>query len=416
MLIKPLKASGITLFRRSDGSEPVNLSTDTAGNLTFTDEYVKKVLNKPDGITLKELYTRVKGIYSNSEGQIIFRDEKLGKEYSLKDLVDGCKRWRDQIITGSLWWMNSSSIDHTLCANLPRKSEPLSPTLRFWSIDRFLYNLSKNGVTATCNSDDFTGNDSLFIDRITGDWKWYDIPGMQFVLPPITDPFKIGQILSKLSYTSYDSKEPVVFRIFDVTAGVELTRTAVVQCNPCEVSYPVTMNFQGTMPYLDKCKALENCGCVEVSCINGDPSCEDTSSLDKSSATVHVYETGSHLIKVQFHVTNYQNDHWSRIFGAEIDGQPITSSTIEAILFDTNTSGKFGKKQGTADFTKGTSVLILFDAPLASTEYSISLSPNKNINCWWDSKSVNGFRINSELAFTGKVDWTITNINANRST
>jgi hypothetical protein len=95
----------------------------------------------------------------------------------------------------------------------------------------------------------------------------------------------------------------------------------------------------------------------------------------------------------------------------EIDGTYLSKSTLEAIVFDSNPNGKFGKKHGTIQFTTQNTTQVTFVTPLDTSNYAVSLSCNKNINCWWENKSNVGFKIVSELPFSGYVDWTITNLN-----
>jgi hypothetical protein len=410
----PYRTYGINLSRKTNDNAALTVSLDADGNILFKDEYIKNILGKPEGITLKELYTRTKGVYSNSKGELLFKDSTLSRAYSLKEIVDSCSNWKDKLLTGALWWMGNAETDHSSCSNVPRKTEPNSQTLRLWSIDRFFYDRMKNNVYSKCNSDEIITGD-LFVDKLNGDWIWYDIPGLEIVLPPIPDQYKISQIIAKLAFVTYDTPEPVAFRIWDSTNKVELARTAIVQCNTCEVSYPVTLTWQGQLQSEAdlKCTLHETCGCVDASCVTGDSSCD---TVDNSSNIVkRQYETGSRVIRIQFHVKNYQTDHWSRLFGIEIDGEYLTKSSIEAIIFDSNPQGKYGKKHGTVQFTKQSTTQVTFESPLETSNYAISLSCNKNINCWWENKSNTGFKIVSELPFTGYVDWSITNLNPSTS-
>lgn len=405
----PFRTYGINLSQRTDDNAALTLSMDTDGNTVFKDDYVKNVLGLPNGITLKELYTRTKGVYSNSAGELYFNDSTLSRPYTLKEIVESCKNWKDSLLTGSLWWMGSVETDHSPCANIPRKTEPNSTALRCWSIDRFFYDKIRSNVYSRCNSDEIITGD-LFVNKLNGDWIWYDVPGLEMVLPPSPDQYKISQILAKLAFSAYDATEPIAFRMWDATNNIELSRTAVVQSNPNEILYPVTLSWQGQLQSGNTaCTLHETCGCVEASCTTGDSSCDTP---DSSSQIVKKqYASGSKVIKIQFHVKNYQQDHWSRMFGNEIDGTYLTKSTMEAVIFDSNPQGKFGKKHGSVQFAKQTTTQVTFAEPLDTSNYAISISCNKNINCWWENKTNVGFKIVSELPFTGVIDWTITNLN-----
>jgi hypothetical protein len=69
---------------------------------------------------------------------------------------------------------------------------------------------------------------------------------------------------------------------------------------------------------------------------------------------------------------------------------------------------------GTASFSGVTSVAVTFPQSLNETNYKITLSqsaasPGGSLSpCWWSSKATGGFTINFGAAFTGSVDWTVT--------
>ena len=123
------------------------------------------------------------------------------------------------------------------------------------------------------------------------------------------------------------------------------------------------------------------------------------------------YSPGSRVIRVQFHVSNYQDDNWSRVFGMEVDGTYVAQSTLECMIFDSSPQATYGKQNSTVPFTAQNSYVVTFPVALPSSNYAISLSCSENINCWWTAKTNVGFTIVSELPFTGSVDWTTTNLN-----
>jgi hypothetical protein len=404
----PYRTYGVNLSSRSDNVAALTLSMDTSGNLLFKDDYVTNILDKPNGITLKELYTRTKGVYSNSNGELIFNDSTLSRPYTLSEIVDSSSSWKNNLLTGALWWMGNVQTNHSPCANIPRKPESTSDNLRLWSIDRFFFNKIQSNVYSRCNSDEIIFGD-LFVNQLNGEWIWYDVPGLAMVLPPIIDEYKISQIIAKLAFVAYNSSEPIVFRLWDDTNNIELSRVAIVQCNPCEVSYPVTLSWQGKLETPANCTLRESCGCVDISCTTGDASCN---TVESSQVVKRQYDTGSRVIKVQFHVSGYQTDHWSRIFGMEVDGEYVAQSTMEAMIFDSSPQATYGKRNATIQFKAQKTAQVTFENPLTSSNYAISLSCDQNINCWWTSKTNVGFTIVSELPFTGSIDWTITNLNA----
>ena len=407
---EPFKTPGINLSRPApigtNGSvQQVNpaVYTDDTGNLVFRDNFVTKQLGV-ESLSLRDLYTRANGVFMQ-DGGIWFRDEKVSRPYSLKEIIDSCKKWKENLATGSLWWIGRTAFDHSACANLPRQDDPAGVN-KVWSIDRFL---SQENKFSNCLSP----NPSAVYENLTngqGKYKWFDVPGVELVIPPIADPYKVTMLLAKLAYSSYNQPEPIMFRLYDWTTQTELTRTSVINGSADKVMNPVSLSYFGRVPYSegDDCFQEENCGCTEVQCVDGDPTCDtpDTGTIISSK-----FSQGARLIKVQFQVVNYQTNHWERTFGAEIDDTYLTESTLDAVVFDVNPNAKFAKKHGQEEFRNTDSIAVKFESPLTSTNYSVSLSSNRNINIWYLNKSTTGFTIKSELPFTGLVDWSIVNIN-----
>lgn len=89
----------------------------------------------------------------------------------------------------------------------------------------------------------------------------------------------------------------------------------------------------------------------------------------------------------------------------------FTNSTISYIMFDLGKNANL-ERRGTIDFNGTDSVTVTFDQAIpdifqTKNMYSISMTPNANIKIWWDNKTETGFTINSEIPWTGTVDWSI---------
>ena len=424
---KAFQANGVVLKGSAESTSydklenvDVGIFTDSYGNMVLKDKYVTDVLKK-NSITLKEIYTRVKGVYSklnsNGEAELLFKDDTVSRPYSLNEIVNACQNWRKFLTSGSLWWVGRSEIDHSSCANLPRK-EDIDGQLRVWSIDRYLAQLNNiQRCTAVTPLSFF----DMTIDRTTGQPKWWDVQNLEIVMPP-TDNFKAALIMAKLVFGGYNITEPVMFRLFDVTTGTELVRTAVTQANTGKLTYPLSLTYFGPMPTASNTSRFgnittksdasceEDCGCNTISCATTDPYC--TTATSKTSS--QVFASGSHLIKVQFRVIDYHPDHWERTFGMEFDNgdgksEYATTSTIDAVVFNTSPNSKYTRLQGSASFQNVNEIRVEFDSDLADNLYSISLSPDNNINCWYTNKTNTGFTIKTELPFNGKVDWILIN-------
>lgn len=434
---RPYQANGV-VFKgpaapTSEGSIQdidVGMVTDDKGNLVFRDKYLTEVLNR-DSITLKELYNRVRGVFTqlNAQGQsqLYFQDETVSRPYSLEEIVNACASFRAGRVNGSLWWVGRQEIDHSACANLPRIDEPEGVN-RVWSVDRFLAEL--NNITE-CDNVTPIEFFELTVDPETGQPKWWDVQNLEIVLPP-SDSAKAAVIMAKLAYQSFNSPEPIIFRLYDATAGVELVRTSAVNANGGRILYPVPLTYFGPVPTINKRTTFsqrsksfnsgsivdceEDCGCADISCIEGDPYCTVSTGEDVST----VFGEGAHLIKVQFRVVNYQPNHYERVFGQEIPndaegGAPeyLTTSTIDSLIFDVSPESKYTRQHGTQGFDNQSEVVVEFPTPFISADYSVSLSCDNNINLWYTNKTRFGFTIKAELPFRGNVDWTILNLSGN---
>jgi hypothetical protein len=390
---------------------------DDNGDVVFRDEYVTKVLGR-DGLTLRELYTKNKGVFAevteddsgNKIEKLFFKDSTVSRAYSLEEIVNLCQTARSSLTNGPLWWVGRKEIDHSQCANVPVEDDRGKPNSvdMLWSVDRFLSGVTN---TAACETPTPLSFYEKTIDPKTGEWVWWDVQNLEIVIPPVDDPNKISMILAKLAFTSYNSPEPIIFRLYNDTTKTELTRTAVVQSNSGQVMYPITLNYYGSLTdtsngTVENC-TTEDCGCDNTSCVNGDPACF----TPNQEFVLNNIDRSSHVIKVQFHAVNYHPNHWERVFGSAFDGEPLTKSSIDVAIFDINPSTKLQRKHGTAVIEEAREYEVVFGSPLASSNYSLNLTPDKNVKVWFTNKTENGFIIHTSKSFTGFIDWTAIQLN-----
>jgi len=415
----PLLTNGIVLSgtpqKTSDGSITsfdTGIVTDNQGNLIFRDSYVTDFLQK-DSISLKELYNRAKGIFYK-DGNLYFKDDTLPREYSLSEIVNTCSNWKRSLASGSLWWVGRTETDHRSNANIP-KTPDFNENI-FWSLDKFLEQVESFNLCGVPNPTSFF---QKTIDT-NGNLKWWDVQGLEIVVPAIADKYKLAVIMAKLAYSQRNGTDPVIFRLYDATAQVELTRTAVIQNNSQYNNIPVSLNYFGplTVPQVAKnrmavnpnsivCDTDQDCGCTTVDCVEGDQTCF----IPNPNYINNQYATNSHLIKIQFRVAGCSTNYWDRYFGTDIDQQGADKSSINVMIFDASPATQYTRKHGTITFDKVTQMNVVFDNPLTDVNYSVNLSPNKNINVWYSNKTVTGFTINCGLKLQGYVDWTITKLN-----
>jgi hypothetical protein len=386
------------------------------GDLVFRDNFIKNVLKK-DALTLREIYNKSKGVFvelvpdpadaTKTIEKLYFKDGTVNKAYSLEEIVNLCQSARRSLITGPLWWVGRTEIDHSECANITLETEKNNPDAPYilWSLDRYLADVTN---TKSCDSLSPMTFYEKTINPTTGEWLWWDVQNLEIVVPPISDPYKLAMLLAKLSYQSYNSEEPVIFRLYDATVGKELTRTAVMQANKGKVLSPITLSYFGnlfdtnnTNSTTSSC-STNDCSCTTVDCFSGDGNCF----VPNNKYVAERYAAQSHIIKVQFHVINYQPNHWERILGAAYGNETVTKSSIETVIFDINPSSRISRKHGTAEISNAESINIVFDNSFATSAYSVQLTPNKNAKVWVTNKSDSGFTINCSKKLTCSVDWT----------
>lgn len=393
----------------------VGISFDDKGNLVFKDSYVSNFLGQ-NSVSLAEIYSKSKAI-TFKNGQIYFNDASLTRPYSLNEIVNSCAQWRRNLVAGSLWWVGRSETDHRSCANIPKTTSSLDKQNIYWSVDKFMHDTTGVSICDVVKPLSFY---EKTVDSQTGAWKWYDVQSMELVIPPIEDNFKLAILIAKLSYVQKNGTEPIVFRLYDATVGKELTRVSVSSNGSDYVNYPVPLVYVGQIPVANfttinlaksnpdsiACNTSENCGCIDTTCVVGENACinPNISFVDTKFAP------NSHLIKVQFHVADFHPDYHDRYFGADLDNVAASISSINAMIFDASPANKYIHRQGTATFNSVATLDVVFDTPLATSNYSVALTCNKNINVWYTNKTEKGFTIKSELAFQGFIDWTILNV------
>lgn len=392
--------------------------TDKYGNLVFKDKYVSEKLEK-DYITLREILLKNQGIYTrlnkNGKVELVFKDETVSKPYSLSDILNAAQIWRKFLSSGSLWWIGGIEFDHSSCANIPRPNSTDKKNI-LWSVDKYLFDLFKLSECSDLSEKNIV---NYFRDKKTGEPLWWDVQNLEIILPP-TDAHKTMILNAKLAFSAYNCPDPIIFRLYDVTTNTELTRSAVVQANVGKLAHPIILSYFGPVPQFyssnrfsstiinekDIKNCEENCGCIDVQCNTLDPNC--TIGIERSKKS---YAKGSHLIKVQFRVLDFHFNFYERIFGLEYDNDGVTeyltTSSIDCVIFNTNPGSRYTRLQGSIEFSNETEKSIIFNQSFEDSNYSINLTPNFNINCWYTNKTTAGFTIKCELPFKGFVDWTV---------
>jgi hypothetical protein len=446
----PFLASGISLgIPNTDAtmSEQVDnvLFLDSEGNLRFKDAWIVQQTdidgNAIESVSLQDLWTRINGVYVK-DGKLYFKDGTVTRAYSLHELVSAYVDTKNRLTNGGIYWIGRTAITNAECENVminidgdpalainadgSRVYEKVDSTYpenaigtKVFSIDKYISDSTFTGGTYKTDTD--------------GNLRWHDVPNLQLLVPPL-DENKVVMLSAKATVRLIEAENPVLLRLYDETTAEVLDQIAVmnkvnepVEQQPSLQYYGVLSTYQST---------LEQLAC----------DCPTTQQKENSE------EEPPHTIKVQFYVDDHltadvfdkvcsvtpetaiisgcvdgtisggfttiledstlpkYNSKERRIFGIpnKISTEPMTNSNINCVIFDTTPKDIVGRKTGQVSFANQDLIKVSFSKAFSSTDYSISLSCNKNINVFWSNKKTTGFTIQAEKKFTGSVDWIAT--------
>lgn len=415
---------------------------DSNGYLNFKDNYTANLLdingNPVNTLTLQDLYTRINGVYVAGDGQLYFKDSTTSRAYSLKELVGAYIDWQQKLTTGGIFWVGSTRITSIQCnnlivntlgdPNLPANAPAISGQARIYEeLESGQYPSYAVGTKVFSIDEYLNGVTGDFRLNTDGSWRWYDVPNLQILIPPV-DVNKIGVIIAKISVRLIKANSPVVFRLVDTTTGLELDRKALANDTDFAVEQQPILTFVGPIvPFQQQLQQLA-CQCPT------------------QNQQVALAQEPAHTLSIQFHVDDMYldtpdfqvydmkcqnvsgdlfvdvddtsniryNAFERRIIGLpnSITTDPIVNSSIDVILYDTTPSDSSGRKAATIAFSNQDLINVVFDVPFTSSVYSITLSTDKNINSWYTNKTSTGFTIRTERKFTGNVDWIATKLSS----
>lgn len=434
---EPFITNGISLGIPNDSATDISLldnaiSVDSDGNLIFKDNYTNTLTDVNGSplpyIKLKDLFQRVQGVYA-VDGTLYFKDSTVPRAYSLKEIIDAYVQWKNKLTTGGIYWVGSTKITNNDCNNLmvnvngdPNLDENTAVILgdgrtftkvsqtgdypgdakgtKVFSIDRYIETLTDYDKNINPNG---------FAYDSAGVMRWHDIPNLSIVLPPL-DANKACFILAKVNLRSVESKQPILFRIFDKTANLELDRKAINNDSKLTAEQQPLLTFVGVLPNFT---TLNKVGCE----------------CGMSDDTINLQNDPPHTLSIQFHVEdnlttpvnygvcdNTSGIHYRALerrllgFPNSISDTPIVNMSIDTIIFDVNKNDSIGRKAGNITFVNQNTTDVVFPNPFTGSDYTINLSCNKNINIWYTNKRTTGFTIVSENKFNGTIDWIATKI------
>lgn len=435
---EPFLTEGITLGVPNDSATEITqidnaIFVDSDGNLNFRDAKTPTLLDV-DGnplvtIKLKDLLNRVKGVYSKN-GKLYFKDDTVDRSYSLQEIVQSYSNWKNRLTTGGIYWIGSTRITNNDCNNIKINvlgdpniaiNAPVTsgtargyikgletndyPTFssgtKVFSIDKYLDGLSDyNKIT----------NPLGFAFTQTGDLRWHDVPNLSITLPPL-DSTKIVMLIAKLNLRLIESKTPLLFRLYDKTTGTELDRKAIINDAKLPFEQQPILTFTGKLPDFNNLVNKIDCACG--------PENENVGLQNNPTRIISVQFTTQEIIAEPTvysscdGISGNKFIAWERrIIGLpnEITDTPIVNMNIDAIIYDVSTSDNQGRKAGSANFINQDTVEVKFNKDFSGSDYSITLSGNKNIHTWYINKRPSGFVIKTEMKMTGTVDWIATKL------
>ena len=407
------------------------LFLDEEGNLHFRDEFVRSmsnVLGTPvDSITLKDLMGRMRGVFI-VDGKLHFKDSSVPRAYSLDEIVGAYNRWQSKLTNGGIFWMGRTQVNLSDCDNV-RVDVKGDPTIapnedgaRLFikdsegSYPSFVSGTKVYSLDADITEKDNNGEFGLgtFNRLSTGEWRWHDIPNLQIEIPPANLDVS-ANIFAKVSTRLIKTESPVIFRLYDETSGEVLDMVASANDSDESAEQQITLTHIGELT-----EATEEL--KKINCICPNPNQEDL-----------LLDEPSHIIRVQYYVDDvlntdvisstttpssagdcYDKEDVIQFNGFErrliglpnaITDEPIVNSSIDVILYNTTKTDKVGRKSKSAEFSNSDLYQVTFETPFDTANYSITLSPNKNINTWYTNKKPTGFVIRAEKKFSGTVDW-----------
>jgi len=432
----PFLASGISLGKPTTDSTTIEsvdnvLFLDEDGNLHFRDSWISNQVdingNPLQSITLKDLWTRVNGIYVN-DGKLYFKDSSTKRAYSLDELVSAYTDAQNRFVQGGIWWVGRTSITNSECNNItinvngdPNIADNSNNSRIFTKNSSGEYPTNTEG-TKVFSIDQYIISNSFIPDYKTlsdGSYRWHNVPNLEILLPPL-DKQKVTSIISKLSIRTIKTEKPILFRLYNETTGEVLDQISIGNNSREPIEQQPILTYTGNLLTYNEDFERLNCQCA-------------TQEQKESSET-----EPNHRILVQFYVDDIltddvmeldcvnENDVVSleettdimyksserRIIGFpnSLTNDPITNSSIDCIIYDISKEDKLGRKSGTINFENQELYKVEFETPFSSIDYSVSISCNKNINMFYTNKKNTGFTIRSEKKFTGSVDWIATKL------
>lgn len=436
---EPFLTEGISLSVPNESATEISqldnaIYVDSEGNINFRDYYTDTLTdengNAITSIKLKDLITRVKGVYAQ-DGKLYFKDSAVSRAYSLKELVDSYINWKERLSTGGIYWIGSTRITNNECNNaivnvqgdpnldvnvpliqgLARvyvKSDvtnnyPTDATgTKVFSIDEYLNNLSDYDKNVNPNGYAYTNEGAL---------RWHQVPNLTLTLPPL-DENKASVIIAKINTRLIKSSSPIIFRLVDTTTNTELDRKSVMNDGILPTEQQPILTYFGKMPEYNSPEKLA-CACAEENekiALQNNPIrvlAVQFNTQEKFTENDPVtYSSCENVSGVHFHGLE------RRLLGLPnaISETPIVNMSIDAVIYDISKSDSIGRKAGNASFVNKDTYEVVFERPFTGSDYTVSLSCNKNINTWYINKKSSGFTIKSEVKMTGTVDWIATKL------
>lgn len=391
----------------------------TANSFTFYNQKTGKVI--------------VDAIRTDKDGNVIFKDEKT--EVYLKDLI-GKANSIDETLNadGSFNLYFSDKFNERISLGEVYKNLFLKQpkNMNFWFGGRASRKLSDamdlTIIDAYLTTADDVELQDPSVDTVNIEYaetwknKWIDIPCLEVVTPEYIDG-KFASISATIVFKIKTDK-PIItgFRIYDATAGLELTRVihTAERSSSKFTSYTVPLHYQGPLPDTGFSSSTNFTGLTyqDLQNIQIENGVETGKDVSKNPDQYESNPETKHVIKLQWITCDLATelDNLGRpigTFGRYFNETGDTSLDV-TVFSATLKEDQIIQLNGSIDTLKlspGEKQYkhVFENIPLGLKDgYAISFSTNKNINITLIQKNANGFYIEWQKEIKGlTIDWSI---------
>jgi hypothetical protein len=191
------------------------------------------------------------------------------------------------------------------------------------------------------------------------------------------------------------ANKETVFDLVDTYPGKE-TVLATVFFTPRKAGYvkPAFINWSGTLEFYDLNQDAFD--------YYEDTACEEEVTKEDRTTVYNSYYK-RHFIESNTDVNTFST-RTHRLTLKSRDGSVFEAGDLNIIVFDGTPSSAI--RQGYLDIDNKSLATVFFDEAFPESDYSVSLAASGFVESWYSNKRLDGFTVNLERNFTGRIYWT----------